>query len=365
MSSKTIIFYAPVGTGLPSHKLGGGERGCRRTLEILENNGYKVLNIDKPIMAKGIVNYIKMALIAYLKLIKLLLTNKQSILYIVGFYERNVYLEWINIITGKLLNHKIIYEARNGRLVKAYYEYGKLYKRIMDSILKTSDIIFCQGLEYVDFIKENYKKKSVYTPNYVMNRYITEYNTNRTLDIIKLIYFGRITESKNIEVIIEVYAELISKGYDTNITIIGGYSEEYKSVLDNKIKSLKIPKHNIKFLGQQPFEKISNELQNAHFFIFPSQEAMEGHSNSLTEAMTFGVVPVVSTAGFNSSIVSKPELVVDMISSNKFCNVIDKIIKDKSWEFYSKYVYDRVKQNYTEDIVRESILKEISKLTTD
>ena len=60
-----------------------------------------------------------------------------------------------------------------------------------------------------------------------------------------------------------------------------------------------------RILGQQPFERICDELQKAHFFVFPSQEKMEGHSNSLTEAMTFGVVPIVSAAGFNASIVGK------------------------------------------------------------
>lgn len=45
---------------------------------------------------------------------------------------------------------------------------------------------------------------------------------------------------------------------------------------------------------------------------------MEGHSNSLTEAMTFGVVPVVSTAGFNASIVSNEELVVSDINPERY-----------------------------------------------
>lgn len=37
MGKRTIIFYAPVGTNLPVHLLGGGEKGCRRTREILSN----------------------------------------------------------------------------------------------------------------------------------------------------------------------------------------------------------------------------------------------------------------------------------------------------------------------------------------
>ena len=47
MGKRTIIFYAPVGTNLPVHLLGGGEKGCRRTREILSNAGYNVITIDR------------------------------------------------------------------------------------------------------------------------------------------------------------------------------------------------------------------------------------------------------------------------------------------------------------------------------
>lgn len=50
MGKRTIIFYAPVGTNLPVHLLGGGEKGCRRTREILSNAGYNVITIDSGIL---------------------------------------------------------------------------------------------------------------------------------------------------------------------------------------------------------------------------------------------------------------------------------------------------------------------------
>ncbi|MFB5283673.1 glycosyltransferase family 4 protein [Peribacillus sp. Hz7] len=363
MEKNIIVFYAPVGTNLTQYQIGGGEIGCRRTREILKKHGFEVITIDKPIMEKkGLMNYFKMALKGYTRLWKALVSNNRAILYTVGFYERNVYLEWLIIMTGKLLSRRTIYEARNGRLVKAYYEYGKLYKLFMDSILMKVDTVFCQGLEYVRFIEQRYKKRSVYSPNYVMNKFLKEYSADRPLDVIRLIYFGRVTEAKNIGVIVEVCSELLKRGYKVETIIIGAYTEEYKRDLDQFISNLYIPKDTIRFLGHQPFEIISAELQKAHFFIFPSQEKKEGHSNSLTEAMTFGVVPIVSSAGFNSSIVAKPELVVNDIDARRYADVVDKIIQDMSWGIYSKFVYDRIRENYTEDRVKTSILKAISEL---
>ena len=357
---KTIIFYAPVGTGVPVHMLGGGEKGCRRTQEILKNAGYKLNTVDKPVMGKGTRQYILMAIKAYFKIIISLLANKNAILYVVGFYEKNVYLEWLILSTGKMLKHKTIYEARNGRLIKAYEDYGKRYKRFMDSILKKADVIFAQGFEYIDFIKQSIGKQAVYTPNYVMNRSLLPYEGARPFDTIKLLYFGRVSESKNIDVVLMVARELENRGYKTETTIIGGYQENYKMRLDELIQKIKL--ENVRFLGQQQFEVIRDELQRAHFFIFPSQEKMEGHSNSLTEAMTFGVVPIVSTAGFNASIVSQMSLVVDSMNPTEYASRIVNIIEKGQWKMYSEYVYNRIKENYTEDIVRNAILNAIEGL---
>lgn len=358
--SNRIIFYAPVGTGVPVHMLGGGEKGCRRTQEILKNSGYELITVDKPVMGNGVKQYVIMALKAYFKIVKSLIFNKKAILYVVGFYEKNVYLEWLILSTGRKLHHKTIYEARNGRLVKAYADYGKQYKHFMDDVLKKADLIFAQGLDYIDFVKISFGKQAVYTPNYVMNRSLLPYEGNRPLDTVKLLYFGRVSESKNINVVLEVAGELESRGYVTETIIIGSYQEEYKKYLDDLVQKMNLK--NIRFLGQQKFDIIRDELRRSHFFVFPSQEKMEGHSNSLTEAMTFGVVPVVSTAGFNASIVSKPELVVVNIDYKEFANVIDQILKKGTWSEYSQFMYERVKENYTEDRVCGNILGAIKTL---
>lgn len=361
MGNRMVVFYAPVGTGLPAYLLGGGEKGCRRTREILENAGYKVLAVDKANMSHGAIEYVKGAVKAYFTIHRFLHENPHSILYVVGFYEKNLFLEWLLIKEGSK-NHKTIYEARNGRLVKAYQENGRIYKKLVDYVLKKADVIFAQGLEYVEFIYKKYGKIAVYTPNYVLNRSLRPYVAERPFNIIRIIYFGRVSESKNVDIVIETAAELEKRGYQTLTTLIGGYTEKYKSKLDSIVAECGLKSQQVRFLGQQPFEKICDELQKAHFFVFPSQEKMEGHSNSLTEAMTFGVVPIVSTAGFNASIVGKEELVVTTIDAQKYADAIEKILLHNTWPMYSRYVFQRIKENYTEDRVRKSIIESIQHL---
>lgn len=359
--SKTIVFYAPLGRNIPQHLIGGGEMGCRRTLEILTGAGYEVMIIDKPIMGMGVLHYLKSAIVGYFKFTSALIKNKQSIAYIVGFYERNLYIEWLLQKTATLLKHKTVYEARNGRLVAAYADYGKIYARMMDSVLKKSTLVLCQGKEYVYYIKSKFNKDAVYTPNYVMDKYLVDY-CERKMSPIKLTYFGRVTESKRVDLVIDVAKKMMQAGYDTELTIIGSYTEEYKAELDAYASKIGCPVDKVKFLGRQPFEIISGHLKESHFFIFPSEENKEGHSNSLTEAMAFGVVPIVSTAGFNRDIVGNNKLVMQFLSSEEFSDSIISIWSGETWHEFSKNAYKRVRENYTEKIISERITKILNKL---
>lgn len=357
---ETIVFYAPVGNNLPKHLIGGGEVGCNRTRNILERAGYKVIAVDKAVFAFGLLSYIKMAVKAIISTVSLLAKENNSLLYVVGFYEKNIVLELILVTLGKISGHKVIYEARNGRLVKAYDEGSWVYKKLTKSILKEADAIFVQGQEFAEFIKKELHKESVYTPNYVLKDKLKPYQA-RTNSPINLIYFGRVTSSKNIDIVIKCASILKNKGIPMRLDIIGSYEEEYGKQLQSLIKELGITTE-VSVHGAMAFDAIVNYLQNAHYFVFPSTEKKEGHSNALTEAMAFGVVPVASTAGFNESVVGTKELIVKKLEADAYAEVIIKILNSNQWQEKSRYCYNRIRTNYTEEKVSENILNEINKL---
>lgn len=165
---------------------------------------------------------------------------------------------------------------------------------------------------------------------------------------INLIYFGRITASKNVDVVIKVLKILRKNGLQARLDLIGGCSDDYVHLLQVCIQNEQIPDEMVCFHGKQDFEYISRLLSNAHYFVFPSTEKKEGHSNSLTEAMAYGVVPIVSKAGFNESICGDQKFVVSEFSPEGFAEKIIEIEKAGEWPKLSHYVYERVITNYTE-----------------
>ena len=358
---RAIIFYAPLGKNTPPGKIGGAEAGCLKTKAIYEKSGINVIALDKPAVSKGIFRFVVEMALVPLKLFFLCVwTHKKTPIHIVGFYTKIVKFEWLLMKIAQCCGHKVIYELRNGSMISTYEEGNDKYRRYLRELLILPEVVLCQGMEYVNFIKENWGIERSYYPNYIMDEFLADNTLNRSYPI-KLIYFGRVTESKHIDLSINILTLLRKSGIDAKLDIIGGYSEDYKSYLDNVVRQEDVEAH-VTFYGRKPFDFIVERLRQSHYFLFPSTEKQEGHSNSLTEAMGCGVVPIVSKAGFNVSICGCEDLVVDGINPQDYADKILGIQNSGRWKYYSDYVYERIVNNFTESIVGENLISTVKRL---
>jgi glycosyltransferase involved in cell wall biosynthesis len=358
--NRTIIFYAPFGRNIPTECIGGAEVGCLKTLEIYHNAGIEVQQLDKPARVEGRLKYLlKMAIVPF-KLIFTLCKHRHAPLHIVGFYNKIARYEYLLLSIGKFLNHKVIYEVRNGSMILSYNEGDASYKKTLEKLLTESDIVLCQGYEYVNFIREKFGIERSYYPNYIMDEYIKP-NEPRCSDKIKLIYFGRVSKSKNVDVTIRVLAYLRDNGFDAELDIVGKCDAEYQQYLNSIVESLNLH-DSVRMHGRKDFSEIAKLLRSAHYFLFPSEEKQEGHSNSLTEAMGCGVVPIVSRAGFNASICGDNSLIVDEIDPKAYGDKIMEIEKNNLHRFYSDKVYNRVLANFTQSNVAKSLINTVEKI---
>lgn len=360
MKKREIIFYAPFGKGIPVEAIGGGEAGCLKTKDIYEKAGIVVHRFDKPAMRGGAFKYFLGLLGVPFKLVYMLLRYPHAPLHVVGFYWKIAGYEWFLVKLGMLFGHRTIYELRNGTLVPSYQQGSASYRNTMKKLLLKPDVVLCQGLEFVNFIKEQWGVERSYYPNYIMNDFVLEKNVLRPYPI-RLIFFGRLTEPKRIDVIIDTLAEVRKSGLNAVLDLIGGYNENYKSMLDERIENLGLADY-VTFYGRRKFDFIAEKLKSSHYFVFPSENRQEGHSNSLTEAMGCGVVPIVSPAGFNASICGHPELVIPQIDAKLYADKIVEIEKNGLWEHYSNEVLDRTRSMYTSSVVGKKLLSYVEPL---
>lgn len=364
MKKKTIIFYAPLGSTLKGFNYGGGETGCRRTLEILSKNlCNRIIVLEKPKKSNNTIYAIIKLIINQISILFrftfIVLCNRNCTLHLVGFYSNQLFFEWSLISLANFFGVNTIYEIRNGNMIDTYERGCYFYRKFLLSTIKKSDKILCQGEKYISFINNNLNKEATYYPNYIMDKYLTiKLNDERSkTDIIKLVYIGRVVEEKNIELIIDIAHEIKLNSLNFCLTIIGGYKIDYYSKIIKKCKlfGLKIGQE-VFFLGRLDPDSIFDILKGQHFFLFPSNEKKEGHSNSLTECMSCGVVPIVSNVGFNEAVVHNPFLVVDDFEASSYALKVIEIWNNNKWKTLSNQMHKIVVDNYTESIVTNNLL---------
>ncbi len=360
--ARHIIFYAPLGRNLPPARIGGAEMGCRRTLSIYRQAGFDVTCIDKPARTGSSAAYAAELARTYATYVSRLLAHPGAIVHLAGFYDKIIDIERVILCTARALGHKTIYEIRNGGMIRIYNERNALYRRKQLSLLANASGILCQGECYVDFIRRYLSRESLYYPNYICDTYVRPWHAHDFTDGINLIYFGRIVPSKNVDCVIRCAAMVHSRTKNVRLHIVGAIEDDYLRHLQSVIDSSGMPPQRIIMHGHMEFDSIAQLLDKAHFFVFPSSEPNEGHSNSLTEAMGCGVVPVASTAGFNASICGEQALVINSVDARAYADTIIRILEEGKWEEYSRRAHRRVCCRFTQSAVGSALVQYVDSL---
>ena len=110
---------------------------------------------------------------------------------------------------------------------------------------------------------------------------------------LRILYTGRLTKSKNVDVLLRAVAQNRGDGLEVRCTVIGEGPEE--SSLRALAGSLGIVDA-IEFTGGIEFEKVIERLERGHVLALVSET--EGWPKSIAEAMAFGLVCIGSNRGF-------------------------------------------------------------------
>ena len=215
----------------------------------------------------------------------------------------------------------------------------------------------------LDIVKKISNTHLVYYPNYVEEANIAQTLTERPKDRLNLIYFGRITPDKNVKETVKAFELLCEKYDDVYLTVVGGsgYSKAYVSEVDEMIAKSPYSSH-ITRKGLTPFAEIKDIMQTQHIFLFPSHERAEGHSNSLSEAMAQGLVPVVSDWHFNRDIVGDERLVVSGYEAQAYADKIAQLRESCNLEELAVKMRDRVRDHFSRKTVNDRICEELKKI---
>lgn len=362
---KTIYFFAKVGNILEK-PYGGGEMGNRRTMDMFNELGYNVHLIPR------YCNYQKKKWHVYLKMIigdmfsvlrlffTLLFKRRQdACVHISGFTGAYMVLEVVSVGISKMLGYNTIYEIRGGGIVGFYDNGSIIYRWMFREAVILANHIWSQGYENIDLIKSISDSSFFHYPNCVKEDFMPKSCPVKSQSEINLVFLGRICPMKNVLLVIETTKLLSDIFRNVKLDIIGDGVDfpDYEEMCKQKVGEYNL-QDKCYFHGKLDKSEMIPVLKNAHFFLFPSEEPREGQSNSLTETMSFGIVPIASSQGYTRTIVDNDYLIEDSLNSQAYFEKIVSIINNNKISEYSNNMYTRVLNNFTYSSILSNVSEE-------
>ena len=166
-------------------------------------------------------------------------------------------------------------------------------------IIKNFNLVIAMHIEMHNQIKKYYYGEIKIINNFIEEEYLENFRKNVKSDKknIELIFVGTLTDRKNPILAINLLKQLIEKGYNVNLKIIGNGKLRLK--LEERVKKLNLLKQ-ITFYGNidEPYEMLSA----SDIMIMPSFS--EGTSRAMLEALFLGILCIGRSIGGNEDLIT-------------------------------------------------------------
>lgn len=341
---------------------GGGEVGNVRTIRMLRKAGYEVVTIRQRKAHsewgsfKVLVSYPIRLLAGWLDvLFTMLFGSRKGIAHLSGFAGVTIMNEYVIMHIMKLLGYKVIYELRGGGAINSWDNGSSLYKRMFSYLLNNASYIFVQGKETIPLIESICKIPIFHYANCVEEGFAPTVLPSKPTDKINILFYGRCEEHKHVDMIVEAAAIVQKKISNVFLTVVGNGRTSYINMIKTKMKEL-LNEHTYTYFPGCKHEELPALLKDKHFYIFPSTQPREGQSNSVTECMSYGIIPIASPQGFNRSTIGDDYLIVEDLTAKAYADRIIEIVNKNKVIQYSNRVFDHFQRNYTQKIVFERTL---------
>ncbi len=352
-----VLLIGPIAhPDLPSP--GGYESANRRIVDGLRERGIDIEELPYKIEGRRlgkIGSYVN----GVLHTLKILLQHKGRryvLVHVTSVQKHFLYYEYILRQLCKWFGFKFVFDLRAGSAEIHYHKRGQLYKKTFQNLVQNADLLLIEGKEYEEFLYSLESRKPKYFPNFIHLSPENDKAWKRENHEIGICYVGRVVREKGIGRAIEVVEMVNRLGLPARLHIIGTGSEEYLYELKETVVSLEC-EHVVKFYGNLPFQRIYQILAKMHFFVYISMHEGEGHSNALTEAMSFGVVPICSDRGFSRSVVSNAGRVLsEAATTEEYAKALSGIWNRNEWDWLSEQCIQRVSANYSAEPVLEKLM---------
>ncbi|MCD4812468.1 glycosyltransferase [bacterium] len=240
----------------------------------------------------------------------------------------------VGLLAGHLLNIKCtgIYHtdfAAQAKLITQEEDFSELIENYMQWFYSLMHCIKVPTSMYMDILEEkgyNPSKLSFYRKGVDTEKFSPGISPLESLRQIKgdiLLYAGRISKDKNLDLLVEIYKIVVSQNRDCHLIFAG--DGPYLNELKKKTAMLE----NVRYLGRLKREFLPAVYTAADCMIFPSTTDTFGMV--VLEAQACGLPVVVSNVGGPQEIIlhGKSGMIADVENINEWIQSITKILNMK------------------------------------
>jgi glycosyltransferase involved in cell wall biosynthesis len=352
LKNRIIIFGPPI---LDSEKLAGSSKGgyTRKMylyLNKFKSEEFKIIPCFHTIRGqKKHFLFVFRPFVDVITYLKSVYTHKPQAVHILAQYRTAIIREWLIIRLSRFLGIAVVYEIKAGVFIEWYQDSNVFFKKMARYCILNSDAILGQGIPYVEFIKTTFNRDVLYFPNFVSTDELpAKINAKFGSNCLKILFVGYTIKEKGVYELIEasiLSAELVP----VELTIIGKETNEFKKWFDSK----ELPQNlKITISGVKSHEEVLEAYSQNDIFCYPSYYSGEGHSNSINEAMMFGLIIITSRAGFLGTVLDNEScFFLDRVSPEEIASKIIKIHKNKDKALIkSANAHKRLVDNFTSEI---------------
>ena len=290
-----ILYFGPI-TPKGEASIGGYEAANRKNIEALRARHLEVEEFRNPTVRKS---WGKLAKLVYVKLfftpfaLLKYVDKKDVIVHVTPLYGNVLgFPSNLLLILAKVLHIPSVLDIRAGSFFYYWEHKGALTRWSLKHLLTDACYITVEGSSYIEQMRAivGRQKPIAYFPNLAECKNLTY--TERKQNKINLFYFGRITQSKGIGILLDTIKLLDDRFH---LFLAGGITPD----VDKK----ELSSNRVTYLGMLNPTQLHEEMRRMHIFVFPTSHIGEGQSNSLIEAMSEGLIPVTADQGFCAEVV--------------------------------------------------------------
>lgn len=335
---------------------GGYESSNARVLGVLTRSGWQTVALPYPSVKDSSLRW---KVFSYLRAFFSIWQSIRSlpagtIVHFTPMVRHFIFPEWILAQTSVRRGIRVVMDLRGGNKKSEFDRRSKIYQFFFTSLIRAADVVSVEGENYIPFVKcLNPNVPVFYLPNFLPTSDIPEMWTKGSTAPVRFVYVGAVSEAKGVLHATRLIAALQAEGTEVQFDVFGRVETTFADQLKAEANGAEW----LTLHGAQPYSVIQAALSQAHFFLFLTKWHGEGHSNALTEAMSQGVIPIVTDHGFNRNVVGEDGIVVkDRGQLTEAVTEIKALLKqpDMLAERGERIVV-RVRENYSEESVAKTL----------